>query len=241
MAKTGLMKKYIRLANGDFQKAWKLQKAAKKKTTKKKVVRKKTVRKKAVKKRVIKKRATPKKTVKKRVVKKVVSTKKRKAAPVARKKTANAPKRRRTKRGGNVQKILMDGAGAAVGAVVAGVAANALPLPDPRLKAAMPIVAGVILANMKIGRSAMAKMACVGMISAGTLALVKQTMPGVPLLAGEEVAQIDYIPESQEEAALLGESELFDGESELYDDDVVDVDLSSDEENNDLFLSPADM
>ena len=46
MAKTGLMKKYIRLANGDFQKAWKLQKAAKKKTTKKKASKKRTVKRK---------------------------------------------------------------------------------------------------------------------------------------------------------------------------------------------------
>ena len=51
MAKPGIMKKYMKLAKGNFKKAWKLQKAAKKGGATKKATKKKTTKKKTTKKK----------------------------------------------------------------------------------------------------------------------------------------------------------------------------------------------
>lgn len=205
MAKPGLKKKYIKLADGDFKKAWKLQKAAegksgtKKKTAKKKKAKKKTTRKKTTAKKVTKRKSTKKKTVKK-------STPKRKAGRMAKKKksTKKRTRRRSGGGGGKMQKVLMDGLAAAGGAIGAGVVANQIPLPDPRMKAAIPIVAGIVLASSKFGRGKMAQMVSVGMVSAGALALMKQFAPNVPTLAGEEEDYLDYVSPDAEERAMLG-------------------------------------
>ncbi len=212
MAKTGLKKKYIKLAGGDFKKAWKLQKAAsgKKKVAKKKVARKKVARKKVVRKKVARKSPAKKRklVVKKKIVKRKTPKRRKAVGNMAKRKKAT-PKRRRKSGGGkvNAQKILMQGVGAAAGAVGAGVVANMIPLPDPRMKAALPIVAGVVLGMSKMGRANVMKFASVGMISAGALALVRQFAPNVPLLAGEDQEMLDYVPGNDEELALLGYDE----------------------------------
>ena len=238
---TGLMKKYIKLADGDFKKAWKLQKAAqkkkgkkkpvkkkavKKKAVKRKAVKKKTVRKKAVKKRVVKK-SPVRKTVKKKTVKRKAVSQKRKGSAMAKKKKSAPRKRRKSSGGGKIQKTLMTGAMAAAGAIGAGVAANYIPVPDPRLKAALPIVAGVFLGSTKMGRSAMMQTVAAGMVAAGTLALVKQVAPQVPLLAGED-DELTFVPSNYTEQAMLGVEEPFTmGEAEYvgYDDDDDDDDM----------------
>lgn len=248
MAKTGLMKKYIKSAGGDFKKAWKLQKAAKKgkkKPVKKKIVRKKPVKKKATKKRLVKK-------VVKKVIEKIVkrkTLKRRKAVGNMAKRKKATPKRRRKSGGGKVdaQKILMQGVGAAAGAIGAGVVANMIPLPDPRMKAALPIVAGVVLGMSKMGRTNVMKSASVGMISAGALALVRQLAPKVPLLAGEDQEMLDYVPGNDEELALLGYDEEnyddFSGSSVDLDGESVEVAGESEnvEEMDGEFMTTADI
>lgn len=218
MAKPGLKKKYIKLADGDFKKAWKLQKAAegkggtKKKAAKKKKAKKKTTRKKTTAKKVTKRKSTKKKTVKK-------STPKRKAGRMAKKRktTKKRTRRRSGGGGGKMQKVLMDGLAAAGGAIGAGVVANQIPLPDPRMKAALPIVAGIVLASTKMGRGPMARMVSVGMVAAGSLALMKQFAPNVPTLAGEEEDYLDYISPDAEERAMLGFYGQDDEEDDLDD------------------------
>lgn len=235
----GLMKKYIKLADGDFKKAWKLQKAAQKKRGgKKKTTRKKVTRKKVAKKKATRRKAPAKKTVtKKRVIRK--STK-RKAAKMARKKKPTA-RRRSAPRGGKIQKTLMNGLSAAAGAVGAGVVANMIPLPDPRMKAALPIAGGIALAMSPMGRGQMMQLVSVGMVSAGALALVRQFAPQIPLLAGEDESLLEYVPESDEELALLGTPVDLDGESvdlmgEEYDLEDEEIDEMSGE-----FMTTADV
>lgn len=74
---------------------------------------------------------------------------------------------------------------AIAGGLIAGVLANKLPLPDPRMKAAAPAIAGLLLA-MTIGRkNALAGQLAMGMLSIGGVSLIRTLAPGVPLLAGE--------------------------------------------------------
>jgi len=226
MAKIGLMKKYIKLAGGSFKKAWRLQKAAqgkKKKPAKKKTVKKKATRKKTAVKKTVRKKVTKKKTVVKKR-----STTKRKVASVAKKKKTTTKRRRRSTGGGRVQQTLMAGGAAALGAIGAGVGANMIPFPDPRLKAAIPIVAGVMLSTMKVGRAPMMKMVSAGMVAAGALALVKQFAPQVPLLAGEDDG-LTFIPSNSERQAMLGyDQDDYEDDSLVLGDTISDYDDDDD-------------
>jgi len=208
MAKTGLLKKYIKLAGGSFAKAWKLQKAACKKRKSSKKTTKKTIIKKVTPKKTRKKKTT----IKKPTLRKVVTMAKKK----------NTTRRKPRVSAGKIQKVIMSGAAATAGAIGAGVAANYIPMPNPKIKAAIPIVAGIMLASTKIGRSAMMQTVATGMIAAGALALTKQLAPNVPLLAGED--EIEFIPSNYEEDAMLGYSqpEML-GESVYVGDEIDDA------------------
>lgn len=221
--KTGLKKKYIKLAGKKgFKEAWRLQKlserkakTARKKTIKKKATKKKVV-KKAVRKKTIRKKSVRKKPVKKRVVKKTVKRKtytKRKGPNMAKKKTT---KRRRKRNGGgkmNIQKTLMDGAMAAAGAVGISAVANMVPIPDPRLKALIPIAGAIILPSLKIVKGDMGKALSMGMLTIGAISLLRQFAPQLPLLAGEDADYLDYVPGQDEEMAMLGLDDDDDDES----------------------------
>ena len=235
--RTGLMKKYIKLAGGDFKKAWKLQKAAE---------RKKTGKKKVVKKKVTKKKVTRKKTVKKKSTKK--RTTKRKVSKVAKKKRTYKRKRRRGRNPGNPGRgkmvdTLMQGAAAVAGAIGAGVVANMIPVPNPKMKAAIPIIAAIALASTKFGRTKMMTGVITGMAAAGGLSLVRQFAPNVPLLAGEDEMLLDYVSPEDEEAAMLGYNT--DDLDESYGEDLDDeFDLEGeavDLEGEDEFITSADI
>ncbi|NOR85651.1 hypothetical protein GQ473_06045, partial [archaeon] len=217
----GLKKKYIKLADGDFKKAWKLQKkATKKKPVKKKSIKKKLVKKKPVKKKVVKKKVVKKKIVKKKIIKKIIK-KIRKVASVAKKKKAVKTTRRATPPKGKITRALVAGGGAAAGAIGAGVAANFIPLPNKKIKAAIPIMMGILLAATKMGRSQIMQSVSAGMIAAGALAVTKQLAPNIPMLAGEEDEMV-FIP-SNEEDAMLGYTEPnMLGEPEYVGDEIDD-------------------
>ena len=216
----GLKKKYIKLADGDFKKAWKLQKKAGKKV-KKKVVKKKVVKKKVVKKKVVKKKVVKKKVVKKKTIKKIVK-KIRKVATVAKKKKQVTKRRRSVPRGGKIQRALIGGGAAAAGAIGAGVAANFIPIPNPKIKAAIPILMGIVLAATKIGRGQVMQTVSAGMIAAGALAVTKQLAPNVPLLAGEDDEMV-FIPSNEEEAMLGYTEPNMLGEPEYVGDEIDDI------------------
>lgn len=209
MAKSGLKKKYIKLAGkGGFKKAWKLQKAAERKqgsarkVTKKKVVRKKVSRKAAPKKVVRKKtvkKAVRKKTVKKKRVYKVTKPKRKGKSVAKKKKSTKKSYSRRNPTKGITDKIMEAGA-VAGGAIGAGLAANQIPVGDPRMKAAAVMAIGVFLSTLKPMRGKMAQMLSMGIVSAGALSLFKQFAPNLPLLAGEN--DMYYLPDSDENAML---------------------------------------
>lgn len=195
------------------------KKAPKKKTTKKKVVKKKVVKrkpaKKTVKKKTVKKKIVKKKTVKKKPVKRKTTTK-RKAAPVAKRKKRKSPAKKRTTRrrssGGGGKKlkpmdiVMMAGLGGA-GAIAANMIAAKIPGVPPKAKAFLPIAMGGALLMSKFGRKKMAASLATGMVISGGLAVAKQFLPNVAMLAGEEDMYLDYIEQPDEEGAMLGEYE----------------------------------
>lgn len=213
---------------------------AKKKTVKKKTVRKKAIKRKPVKKKVIRKKVVRKKvsrkkpvkrkTVKKKIVKKIKSIKRKVVRVVAKKKRSYKKKAgkaiRRIATSKGMQDTLMKGGGVVAGAVGAGVLANYVPIKDPRIKAVMPIVAGLLLSNVKMFRGKMGQAMTLGMVAAGGLAIVKQFAPQVPVLAGEGDNILDYLSPEEQEAAMLGNypDEYDEGAmGESFDEDIDDV------------------
>jgi hypothetical protein len=171
--------------------------------------------------------------VRKKHIKKEVPTmarKRKSGKSVTSHKTA---RRRRSSGGiggkkGKALNIIKDMALAVGGGVIAGIAANKLPIPNPKMKAAAPFVAGLALA-MTIGRkNELAHHFATGMMVLGGVALVRAFAPNVPLLAGEE--ELSVMP------SMLG----YDGEGygDYSDEMSGKVDLGEEEE---VYLSPASM
>lgn len=106
--------------------------------------------------------------------------------------------------------VVKDAALAVGGGIAAGVLANKLPIADPRLKAAAPIAAGIMLAATLGRKNDMAKGFATGMVVLGAVALLKQLAPNVPMLAGEQemmyVPQLPYNPGFDGEMVDLGEN-----------------------------------
>lgn len=147
------------------------------------------------------KKATPKK---KAVTKKAV-TKKKKVAVNKRfsipkensmattTKTPEKKKRRRSSRrsgfGGKMKGIMpmvKDVGLAVAGGVGANVLANRIPIANPKVKAAVPLVAGILLSTVIGKNKPIFREIGTGMAVLGGLALLKQFAPNVPMLAGEE-------------------------------------------------------
>lgn len=130
--------------------------------------------------------------------------------------------------------ILKDAALAVGGGVAAGILANKLPIQDPRLKAAAPIAAGVLLATTIGKKNAMLKGFATGMVVLGGVSLLKQLAPQVPMLAGEQ--EMMYLPQYPDGYGYGGEM------VDLGLDE--EEDLSSMGENVQLgeeYYSPADL
>ncbi|MFA5235097.1 MAG: hypothetical protein WC390_11920 [Sulfurimonas sp.] len=120
------------------------------------------------------------------------------------------------------------------GGIAAGVLANKLPIADARMKAAAPVLAGLILATTIGKRNPMLRQVGTGMAVLGAVALIKQFMPNVPMLAGEGYV---YLPPPGENAYMgdmlqLGQDDYDEGD---YMGDMLQL---GDEED---YLSPADM
>lgn len=189
-------------------------KKARKRTTKKRTVRKKTKKKTAPKKRAVKR--TKRKTTKN------PNPKKRGRRKMARKRTTKKRRRRRRNPGGGkkgITQTLMYGAMSAAGAIGGGFIANMIPLPDPRMKAALPLAMGVGLSMTKFGQQKQFQPMIAGLLTVGTLSLIKQFAPQIPMLAGEE----DMITDD-EALDLLGLDEEDDldllGQEDIEDEDL---------------------
>lgn len=181
-----------------------------------------------------KKKAAPKKKAARKTAK--TSTKKR-SAPMAKKKKGTVKKRvrsaaRRAKGflgKAGVGPIIQDAALAVGGGVAAGFLSNKLPIADPRIKAAAPIVGGIGLAMTVGKKNPMVKGVAQGMVILGTVALIKQFAPNVPMLAGEED---DLLLPSDYDMPMLGYDDF-------EDDDLMGepVQIGAD----DSYYSPADL
>jgi len=186
----------------------KKKQAAMKKASKKKAAPKK---KKAAPK---KKKAAPKKSTKKKSVKKSKSggskMAKKKKAP----KKSGSKKRKNPFSKKNALTVAKNGALAIGGAVAGGMAANAIPVKDPRIKAAIPLILGVLLGSSKFGKTQMMQNVATGLVVAGGMSMVRVLAPQLPFLAGEG----EYLPEEYEEQELLGIDEDYeDGDFEDID------------------------
>lgn len=252
--KTGLMKKYIKLAgSGGFAKAWKLQKAAKKKaaSARKKVIRKKPVKKKVIRKKSVpkKKKVTTKKATKKRVVM-FVARKPQKKTPQKRKytmaKKKAAPKKRKKSVSRKVKpmELVTNAAIGLGGAIGAGIASNMLPIPQPAIKAALPLGLGLAVALSPLGKGKGAQAFAMGAMIMGGIALTKNFAPQIPFIAGED-EMIDYVDRENEQARMLG----YEDDEGLYEDDELGGEPFTmggepediDELEGETFLSTADM
>ncbi len=126
-----------------------------------------------------------------------------------------------------MQKSITDAATAVAGGVLAGLLVNKIPVKDARIKALLPIIAGIGIAGTIGTKNAMVKGVSNGMIILGTVALFKKLAPNVPMLAGEEVF---YFPNYSPDALPNYSGNTFD----MGDD----VDLGFDEAD---YVSAANM
>jgi len=90
---------------------------------------------------------------------------------------------------------------ALAGGIASGFLVNKFPVKDARIKAALPIIGGIVLSGTLGKRNKMVKGVAEGMVLLGAVSLFKQLAPGVPFLAGEQQyyipAGIPYIPGGQ--------------------------------------------
>lgn len=179
-------------------------------------------------------KAAKKKTSKKTVSKPVQQERK----TMAKKKKATSEKpRKRSRAKGYARGIagkakgmipmVKDVAIAVAGGVGGGVLANKLPIANPKVKAAIPLVAGLAIASILGKKKHIFHEIGTGMAVIGGIALLKQFAPNVPMLAGED--EVVLLPPGYEgcggdmlqlgyddDADLMGDMLQLGDESEEY-------------------------
>jgi len=113
-----------------------------------------------------------------------------------------------------------------MGAIIAAFVANKLPIKDKRIQAAVPLLAGIGATVSKLGTNKMLQPVLAGMIIGGGVSMVRQFVPGLATMAGEEDYS-EYLPDN----AYAG-IEDFSGVAEITDRNISGVDdFGSDLEN----------
>jgi len=103
----------------------------------------------------------------------------------------------------DIMSILMSAGGAVAGGIGSSYVVNMIPNLSPKVKAALPLVGGVALSMTRMASKPLVKSLALGMMVTGGLALVRQFMPTLPLLAGEdEVTGQALLPGSEDDAML---------------------------------------
>lgn len=85
-----------------------------------------------------------------------------------------------------IMALVMNGVAAGAGAIGGAFAAGKLPIANPKLKALVPIALGIGLGMTKFGKKPVMQSVSLGLIAGGTLALVRQFAPNLPMLAGDD-------------------------------------------------------
>lgn len=115
----------------------------------------------------------------------------------------------------NLTNQLTDGLVGASSAVIVTTITAKIPNIPPKIKALIPLVAGIVLANMAKGKNArLINAVSFGSVIAGTLAVVKQFVPAFTL-AGENEMYQQYLPNNSQNS-LLGIPAEFAGNSEGF-------------------------
>jgi len=126
--------------------------------------------------------------------------------------------------------MMKDVAIAVAGGVGANVLANKLPIANPKLKAAMPLIAGILVSSVLGKKKPIFREIGHGMAVIGAIALLKQFAPNLPMLAGED--DTAYLTENyQGDMVQLG----YDEEPDLMGD------LLQLGDDQDEYVSPASM
>ena len=146
--------------------------------------------------------------------------------------TATTTKKRRVKstfkgiggRAKGMVPMIKDVGIAVAGGVGANVLVNKLPIANPKVKAALPLVAGLLVSSVLGKKKTMFREIGHGMAVIGAMALLKQFAPNVPMLAGED--EMVYLPEGyagdllqlgyDEDPDLMGDMLQLGDESEEY-------------------------
>jgi hypothetical protein len=104
-------------------------------------------------------------------------------------------------RGAGTAGMLRNAGLALAGGIASGFLVNKFPVKDARIKAALPIIGGIVLSGTLGKRNNTVKGVAEGMVMLGAVSLFKQLAPGIPFLAGEQQyfipAGIPYIPGGQ--------------------------------------------
>lgn len=110
---------------------------------------------------------------------------------------------------------------AVAGGIVAGMAANKLPIPNPLLKAASPLIMGLALMATVGRKNQLVAQMATGMMVMGGVATIRAQFPNVPLLAGEDEIVItpDMLGYTPTDDLLRGVEE-FDGVEEFEGDEA---------------------
>lgn len=178
-------------------------------------------------KKITRKSAPKKQPTKKEMptMKKAKSKKRNRVAAAITRATRSAPARikraaRRVSGTKQDMKTIATNAGLGViGAIIASFVANKLPIKDARIKSALPLIAGIGAAMTKIGSSKMAQPIIAGAIIGGGVSMVRQFVPGLATLAGEDD---DIYPDS-----IMGGLEDFSGVQEIGYNNISDSEIDS--------------
>jgi hypothetical protein len=147
--------------------------------------------------------------------------------------------------GKGIMKNVMHAGMIAAGGIGGAFAAKFIPIPNAKIKAAVPLILGVGLGMLKIARKPAIANLATGAAAVGILSLVKAFVPSIPTLAGDEYMGDEvYLPSSGEEAAMLGIPYQGDEYGEEYGDDfsgAEDIQGEVEALQAEGFRSPADI
>jgi hypothetical protein len=135
----------------------------------------------------------------------------------------------------------------AAGGIAGAFAAKYVPIPNAKIKAAVPLILGLALSFVKFGQKPPISTMATGAAAVGMLSIIKQFMPQIPTLAGDDEEQYGYLPTSPEEAAILGLEDYSGDEYEpamgALEDFSEDAELMGEIEQlqSEPYLSPADI
>lgn len=155
---------------------------------------------------------------------KTMAKKKRSSATTTKKRSVKSAVRSMGGRAKGLVPMVKDVGIAVAGGIGSSVFVNKLPIANPKLKAALPLVAGLLVSSVLGKKKPIFKEIGHGMAVVGAIALLKQFAPNVPMLAGED--EVYYIPEGyqgdmmqlgyDEDPDLMGDMLQLGDESEEY-------------------------